>query len=37
MKQSFLEGFVEVPFPVVAALVGFVILAMLVYFARKVD
>ena len=37
MNTSLLNGFVEAPFPIVAALVGLVILAMLVYFARKTD
>lgn len=32
-----LDGFIEVPFPLVAAAAGLVILAMLVYFASKVD
>lgn len=37
MSGSLLDGFIEVPFAWVAAAVGLVILAMLVYFARKVE
>lgn len=34
-SSSWLEGSIVVPFPVVAAVVGLIILAVLVYFARK--
>jgi hypothetical protein len=37
LAQSCLEGSVVVPFPVVGALVGLLILGLLVYFARRVD
>ena len=35
VATTWLEGSVEVPFPIVAAVVGVVILATLVYFARR--
>ena len=34
-RSSWLDGSIVVPFPVVAAVVGLIILATLVYFARK--
>lgn len=33
--MDWLQGSIEVPFPVVSAVVGLVILATLVYFARR--
>lgn len=35
IATAWLEGSVEVPFPVVATVVGMIILATLVYFARR--
>lgn len=35
VATAWLEGSVEVPFPIVAAVVGIVILATLVYLARR--
>ena len=35
IATSWLDGSVEVPFPIISALVGLVFLATLVYFARR--
>ena len=37
LATNWLAGSVDVPFPVVAAVVGLIILAVLVYFARRVE
>ena len=37
LATSWLEGSIELPFPLVAGVVGLITLATLVYFARRVE